>query len=69
MMDFHGTKYKLFIIYVVMDLRVAISRFLCISTFFMAKTDFFATIFSIFFLIFRVFSMKKILIHKNLKST
>ena len=33
MMDFYGTKFKLFLIYVVMDLRVAISRFLCIRTF------------------------------------
>ena len=48
MMDFHGTKCKLFLIYVVMDLRVAILRFLCVSTFFMAETDFFVIIFSIF---------------------
>ena len=38
MMDFHGTKCKLFLIYVVMGLRVAIVRFLCVSTFFMPKT-------------------------------
>ena len=37
-MDFHGTKYKFFLIYVVMGLRVAILRFLCKSTFFMLKT-------------------------------
>ena len=48
MMDFHGTKCKLFLIYVVMDLRVAILRFLYVSSFFMAKTDFFAIIFSTF---------------------
>ena len=41
MMDFHGTKFKLFLIYVVMGLRFAILRFSCISAFFMAKTDFF----------------------------
>ena len=29
MMDFHGTKCKLFLIYVVMGLRVSILRFLC----------------------------------------
>ena len=59
MIDFHGLKCKLFLIYVVMDLRVAISRFLCVSTFFMAKTDYVAIIFSIFFLIIRVFIMEK----------
>ena len=40
MMDFHGIKCKLFLIYVVMGLRVAILRFLCKSTFFMAKIHF-----------------------------
>ena len=49
MIDFHKTKRKLFIIYVVMDLRVAILRFSCVSIFLMPKTDFFAIIFSIFF--------------------
>ena len=38
MVDFHGTKSKLFIIYVVMDVRVAISRFSCVSIFSMIKT-------------------------------
>ena len=47
-MDFHGTQSKLFIIYVVMGLRVAILRYWCVSIFFMPKTDFFAIIFSIF---------------------
>ena len=56
-MDFHGTKCKLFLIYVVMGLRVVILRFLCKSTFFMAKTDFFAIIFSIFFFNFSIFSI------------
>ena len=37
MMDFHGIKCKLFLIYVVMGLRVAILRFLCKSNFFMLK--------------------------------
>ena len=37
-MNFHGTKCKLFLIYIVMDIRVVILRFLCISTFFMLKT-------------------------------
>ena len=59
MMDFHGTKCKVFIIYAVMGPRVAVLRFLCISIFFMAKTDFFPIIFSILFLIFRAFSMGK----------
>ena len=66
-MDFHGSKSKLFIIYVVMDLRVAILRFSCVSIFFIQKTDFFAIIFSIFFCIFRVSSMEKIHTHENLK--
>ena len=48
MMGFHRTKCKLFLIYVVIGLRVAILRFLCKSTFSMEKTDFFAIIFSIF---------------------
>ena len=39
LMNFHGTKSKLFIIYVVMDLRVAILRFSCISIFSMIKTQ------------------------------
>ena len=60
-MDFHGTKCKLFLIYVVMGLRISILRFLCISTFFMVKTHIFAIIFFIFFFIFRVFSMEKVL--------
>ena len=34
----HGRN-KLFLIYIVMGLRVAISRFLCKSTFFMTNTD------------------------------
>ena len=38
MMDFHRTKSKLFIIYVVMDVRVAISKFSCLSIFSMIKT-------------------------------
>ena len=38
LMHFHGTESKLFIIYVVMDLRVAILRFSCISIFSMIKT-------------------------------
>ena len=37
-MDFHGKKSKLFIIYVVMDVRVKISRFSCASIFSMIKT-------------------------------
>ena len=37
-MNFHGTRSKLFIIYVVMDLRVAILRFSCVSIFSMIKT-------------------------------
>ena len=66
MMDFHGTKCKLFLIYEVMDLRVAILRFLCVSTFSMLKT----------LKIQKnrksyckksVFAMKKVLIHKNLR--
>ena len=48
MMDFYRTKCKLFLIYVVVDLRVAIFMFLCVNTFFMVKTDFFAIIFSFF---------------------
>ena len=38
MMDFHWKKRKLFLIYVVMGLNVAILRFLCVSTFSMLKT-------------------------------
>ena len=34
----HGIKSKLFIIYVVMGLRVAILRFSCVSSFFMSQT-------------------------------
>ena len=44
MMDFHGSQCKLFLIYVVMGLRVAIFKFLYINTLFMAKTDFFFAI-------------------------
>ena len=36
-MNLHGVEGKLFIIYVVMGVRVAILRFLCVSTFFMEK--------------------------------
>ena len=37
-MNFHGIKSNLFIIYVVIDVRVAILRFWCVSIFFMLKT-------------------------------
>ena len=47
-MNFHGIKSKLFIIYVVMGLTVAILWFLCLSIFFMEETDFFVIFFSIF---------------------
>ena len=65
-MDFHGTKSELFIIYVVMDVRVAISRFSSVSIFSMIKT----------LKIHKngknyckksVFVTKKILTHENLK--
>ena len=53
-MDFHGTKCKLFPIYVVMGLRVAILRFLCKKIVkIIAKKS--------------VFAMEKVLLHKNLK--
>ena len=64
MMNLHMIRSKLFIIYVVMDLRVAILRFSCLSIFSMLKT----------LKIQKnekkyckksVFSMKKILTHKN----
>ena len=63
MMDFYGTKFKLFLIYVVMDLRVAISRFLCIRTFKKKKLK------KMYDIMVKksVFAMKKILTHKNLK--
>ena len=37
-MNFHEIKSKLFIIYVVMGLRVAILRFSCVSSFSMPQT-------------------------------
>ena len=46
-MDFHETKCKLFLIYEVMGVRVAILRFLYLSIFFNARTDYFAIVFSI----------------------
>ena len=65
-MDFHGTKCKLFLIYVVMGLIVAILRFLCKSTFSMLKT---LKIKKIEKIIAKksVFAMKKVLLQKNLK--
>ena len=48
MMNFHGIKSKLFIIYVVMGLRVEILWFLCLSIFFMEKPDSFAIFFPFF---------------------
>ena len=38
MMDIHGTQCKLFLIYVIMDLRVAILSFLCIKTLYILRT-------------------------------
>ena len=48
MMNLHGIKSKLFIIYVVMGLRVVILRFLCLGIFFMEKTDFLQYFFPFF---------------------
>ena len=47
-MNLHGIKSKLFIIYVVIGLGVAILRFLCVSIFFMEKTDFLQYVFHFF---------------------
>ena len=65
-MDFHGIKCKLFLTYLVIDLKVAILRFLCISTFFMLIT---LKIQKMEKIIAKesVFAMKKVLIHKSLK--
>ena len=68
-MHFHGTKSKLFIIYVVMDLRVAILRFSYISIFFMIKTLKIKKKKKMEKIMAKksVFGMKKILIDENLK--
>ena len=64
-MDFHGTKSKLFIIYVVMDVRVAIPRFSCVSIFSMIKT--LKSLKNGINYCKKVFGMKKILTRENLK--
>ena len=66
MMDFHGTKSKSFIIYVVMDVTVPISRFSCVSIFSMIKTQKIQKNGKII-VKESVFGMKKILTHENLK--
>ena len=68
-MDLHRTKCKLFLIYAVMGLRIAILRFLCIpipNTFFMLKI-LKIQIKGKNYCKKSVFAMKKVLIHKNLK--
>ena len=66
MIDFHETKCKLFLIYVVIGLRVAILRFLCVNTFSMLET---LKIREMEKIIAKksVFAMKKVFIHRNLK--
>ena len=59
-MGFHGTKYKLFLIYVLL-------RFLCISIFFMLKTLKIKKKMEKIIAKKSVFAMKKVLIHKNLE--
>ena len=65
-MNFHGTKSKLFIIYIGVNLIVANLRFLCVSISSMLKT---LNIQKNGKVIAKksVFDMKKILMHKNLK--
>ena len=66
-MEFHGTKSKLFIIYVVMDVRVGNSRFLCVSIFSTIKTLKIKKKMETIIPKKSVFGKKKILTHKNLK--
>ena len=66
-MNFHGIESKLFIIYVVMGLRVGILKFSCVSIFSMPKTLKIQKKKEKNIAKKSVFSMKKILKHKNHK--